>query len=1346
MVGLPAFLSCQNLKNFKPSCSFLVMFGLPGLSIKNRSTTRSGQGHECHRNASGIRRLWPTKQEEKQDIGVEDIDAEKLVKLLKSRYGCAFKVQMIHNVYHIQASGHLSQQHLAAADMIEEDLSSLAMDSDEEVTWPDTIQSSQRLREYISSKIVEGVFDKMSHEFIPERTVESFLRRDMVMKVLRIRSPDEEQEGVMKFIVEMAPRAFATVVMAKINANMAMRWFKEHGIADCNLPIKVKEGDWTKRWQSEFFNAQWMFFAAVFSTTNYVHDLREAHIMPFVEKICEAGQGSFGIVTQYVVHKEHMQPPETEHLNVAVKEVKPEIDAQEVALHWEKEVSALRRMNELNHEHIVRFITAFRRHTRSGGYEHYLMFEWADCGNLSDLWRRRMPSPVLTEELVKAVIEQVLGLATALDAAHNLNDTGASFRHGDIKPENILVFSSGGLIGKFKIGDWGESKYQGQRTEMRPSGRTYKGQPTERRSRLYDIWALGCITLELIVWLLYGLEGLDRFNTEVTGESFYEINVINGDRVAQVHTTAVRWMDRMASLPACGSDTGLGRLLELVRTSLLVVRLPHRLGSMLTIPEAARTERHRRLDSGTSYEPEYVLKPAGSPVNDTVPATVEVTSISDGAADVPRIELTSDKSPGGATHSEFQTDGIVFDRAILNTTLLSTEERSIESPPNQRQLEQGPRPLFPIQPKPERRGNTRGLSRDICKFLVDILTEDDSIGYWNTDHVETTSPATVFATPTTPPIEIGAPTNTFQLHKALEDRSVLVQDTSRRNYDPPVLDPNDWKLHWNNYHTSGLLKSLEAAHASDFPVQRTPSKLCDNCGKYSRDLLSPGFQEPSKAALSVIRLPGTHDSMGIESQVGFAQLPPAGGPTHLGVVRQWLQECDNDHRKCKPSGRTATRSPTRLLDVGSSNADTVRLWETNSDTASDWLALSHKWGEEKYHFSTTTANLQEHLTGISMDRLPVTFRDAVMVTRSLGHRYLWIDSLCIVQGRGGDFETEAKRMEDVYSGAYCVIAASCASNHADGFLKPRCEREYVGIVPEGESKTPIYICEYIDNFKQHVSDGALNRRGWVLQEHALARRTIFFTEHQTYFECSDGIQCETSTKMNNNVAALLGDSNFPNTLYTTSQGGKILQYQVAIQGLQQRLLHTMDVKGGFGIFDEGEMRGLLRRSLLWCRDVNATKLVRVSFPRDTCIPSWSWMAYSGAISYLHLKFGAWDWEDLTSPWSHPINETDADENASSMRETTLLAKARDLDLGAALEDEGELTLDDPATVLRDTTMCVVLGRAKGAVSALEQKNCVLIVRPTGDKAWHGESIYERVGTGFLPGKCISRGGFDVRIQ
>lgn len=294
-----------------------------------------------------------------------------------------------------------------------------------------------------------------------------------------------------------------------------------------------------------------------------------------------------------------------------MKELKPLGSTQEVVVHWEKEVKALRMMNDLQQENIVRFITAFRRKKRYGD-EHYVMFEWADGGNLQNLWDKT-PSPALSGSLIRLVLEQIHGLANALSAAHNLggSDTlGASYRHGDLKPENILVFKNDGPIGQLKIGDWGEAKYQGKITAMR-AGRTtarfgtkryeapevetgveatFLGQSRERRSRLGDMWAMGCITLEFIVWLLYGKRGLDQFNHDVSGDTFYTIFTENGRKVAKVHVNAVAWMNRMAQEPTCRvGATALGDLLEVVRNNLLVVRLPLHLGSELS-PEQTRND------------------------------------------------------------------------------------------------------------------------------------------------------------------------------------------------------------------------------------------------------------------------------------------------------------------------------------------------------------------------------------------------------------------------------------------------------------------------------------------------------------------------------------------------------------------------------------------------------------------------------------------------------------------------------------------------------------------------------------------------------------------------------------
>lgn len=206
----------------------------------------------------------------------------------------------------------------------------------------------------------------------------------------------------------------------------------------------------------------------------------------------------------------------------------------------------------------------------------------------------------------------------------------------------------------------------------------------------------------------------------------------------------------------------------------------------------------------------------------------------------------------------------------------------------------------------------------------------------------------------------------------------------------------------------------------------------------------------------------------------------------------------------------ASRQPTRLIDVGSEGGRFVKLKITRKTERLKWIALSYRWGDRP-HFSTTQTNIQDHIQGIKLIDLPEVFQDAISMTRGLGLRYLWIDAVCIIQGEDGDFATESKRMENVYSGAYCVLAASYSNSLR--LFHTRKKRSCVALNSNENHTNTIYACEMIDNFKDHVLDGPLSLRGWVLQEHALARRTIFFTEHQTYWECGHGVRCETMAKM-----------------------------------------------------------------------------------------------------------------------------------------------------------------------------------------------------------------------------------------
>jgi len=532
-------------------------------------------------------------------------------------------------------------------------------------------------------------------------------------------------------------------------------------------------------------------------------------------------------------------------------------------------------------------------------------------------------------------------------------------------------------------------------------------------------------------------------------------------------------------------------------------------------------------------------------------------------------------------------------------------------------------------------------------------------------------------------------------------------------------------------------------------------------------------------------------------QISFRQLPEPKTDTYFEVIKHWLALCDNPtkHPACRhiPLHPEAVPSrkelPTRLIEVGAPGDPKVYLRTTKPGDTGTWMALSHRWGP-KPHFCTTPANLASYLAdGIDFAALPPTFRDAVTVTRAVGGRcrYLWIDSLCIVQGEGGDFNDEAKRMPQVYSGAYCVLAASRAANHYAGFLHPRKGGERaVTLRQHGGSGHPFYIRENVDDFGGHVLEGELNSRGWVLQEHALARRTVFFTDYQTYFECGEGVRCETMMTMRkyvppnfphplqvpfphthshlSDLAALLGDPNFPHIIQRADRGEMILRYQdlykrysrlglsedfdrpMAIDGLQRRILDALRTKGGFGVFDQDDRKGLLHRSLLWHRDVTTadSPLRRIVFPSNwaiSAVPSWSWMAYTGAIDYVSPPFNGVAWEKLRSPWSG--DGVEGVKTETKVRRMALVGEARGYNpfkggnaAGRDDQDSGLLVFDVPGQSEQPETLCVVLGIQRHVPQ--DEANCyLLLVKEAAGREDHkGQKVHERAGTGYLPGRCL----------
>ncbi|KAL2198563.1 hypothetical protein P885DRAFT_59121 [Corynascus similis CBS 632.67] len=101
--------------------------------------------------------------------------------------------------------------------------------------------------------------------------------------------------------------------------------------------------------------------------------------------------------------------------------------------------------------------------------------------------------------------------------------------------------------------------------------------------------------------------------------------------------------------------------------------------------------------------------------------------------------------------------------------------------------------------------------------------------------------------------------------------------------------------------------------------------------------------------------------------------------------------------------------------------------------------------------TTTRETLPLRKRGIAIRELPKTFRDAVVMTLCLGVRYLWIDSLCIVQDDAEDWAREAGQMAKVYRNAYLTLNAATSDADTEGFLRPRPIPDRVRLPPTSPS-------------------------------------------------------------------------------------------------------------------------------------------------------------------------------------------------------------------------------------------------------------------------------------------------------
>ncbi|KAH7068350.1 kinase-like domain-containing protein [Paraphoma chrysanthemicola] len=293
---------------------------------------------------------------------------------------------------------------------------------------------------------------------------------------------------------------------------------------------------------------------------------------------------------------------------------------------FDQEVKILRKLSQGNHKHDY-LITLLATYEKDGQYS--LVFPFAKS-DLFGFWQQNAQPPK-TNAMANWLAKQCRGLAQGLQHIHHWETfSGSSLlseseqardpstpmgkppssdevgtiehgpihligRHGDVKPENILWYPdsqdprSPEEYGTLKITDFGIAKFSKEYSSKghmpnSPSYRSPEYELSQSYSPACDVWALGCVYLELTTWYCGGYEALkqsarDRLEPDaklddILSDTFftiYESPEQPGVKLVKLKTSVEKLICKLMDDPTCKDFPHFQELLAIIRDCMLVV-------------------------------------------------------------------------------------------------------------------------------------------------------------------------------------------------------------------------------------------------------------------------------------------------------------------------------------------------------------------------------------------------------------------------------------------------------------------------------------------------------------------------------------------------------------------------------------------------------------------------------------------------------------------------------------------------------------------------------------------------------------------------------------------------------
>jgi hypothetical protein len=334
------------------------------------------------------------------------------------------------------------------------------------------------------------------------------------------------------------------------------------------------------------------------------------------------------------------------------------------------------------------------------------------------------------------------------------------------------------------------------------------------------------------------------------------------------------------------------------------------------------------------------------------------------------------------------------------------------------------------------------------------------------------------------------------------------------------------------------------------------------------------------------------------------------------LVQSWIQYC-RDYHETLCSGIAFRVLPNMsVIDCVSRQIITAPLGAL-------YVTLSYVWGQPKLSEIEEDAPYQQLASGRLLPTdLPMVVEDSMTITIKLGYRYLWVDKYCINQNSSVK-HMELRQMDLIYQGSDLTIIQAAGEDEATGLPgvnnHPRIEQPNVTF---GSAK----IISTMAHPHYNIRTSKWNTRGWTLQESALSRRRLVFTQEQVYFECN-AMNCSESLNIPLDLAHTLRRDRFRSFMRAGLFSGRD-------EGLQDPIFGEP-----FGSFDERKVSSSFYYRKFLVLATNYTS-------RDLSFDSDSLNAFLGIVSnFRETKYPLFHIQGI--PFISPTIQTDEMECVNS---------------------------------------------------------------------------------------------------